>query len=436
MRRSKPSYANESGTDAPRPSLQARLRRCMLALSLLLGAAATAPALAAPITGENQPGPSGESADAPDLPAPKVPAAQSPTDAAFGGDTDATVIEFSVLPSADDPTKMETVVILQRGGGRRVCVNLKSTDVIVRSYRKRGDEPFSPAIPGEIRGLTSGDSGDLIGFNETKVFIRPHTTDDEFTNPDECFFAVGAEGCFLPDEADCDQRLEEGDVACVVETISRAGCSLLDHANLLRQLRILITLNQPPGEAPIITAADIAAAPEIVAAPQAPAPAGPAPASPTGEAPPSGAGGGAPPSDTGGGPALVDVPNVVGLSLLNAERVITSGGLVVGTVTIVGDVGDQFGSLEFGIIGSARAQVPSTLPPPVLAALIVIAQSTLLPNGATIDGPCFTCVPLGTAVDVVAEPPEAVIPEPSTLTLFGMGLGLLILITCWRRRSA
>ena len=417
MRRSKPSYANESGTGAPRPSLQARLRRCMLALSLLLGAAATAPALAAPITGENQPGPSGDSADAPGLPAPPDAAAPSLAAAAFGDDANAMVIEFSVMPSADDPTKMETVVILQRGGGRRICVNLKSTDVIVRSYRKRGDEPFAPAVPGNIRGLTSGDSGSLIDFNETSVFIRPHTIDDTFTSQDECFIAGEAEGCFLPDEAeDCDQRLEEGEVACVVATISRAGCSLLDHASLSRQLRILVALNQPPGVVPIITEAGIAQAPEVIVAPEAPSadlPTGPAPAGPTAEAPPSG---------SGGGEDLVIVPNIVGFPVPASIRMVTDAGLTVGTVVVT----TQFSALDNLFISSAWAF--ECLPAPeacersdaitdnqCLEAGISVLRGTVM---------CFT--------GLILIPPD--IPEPPSLALFATGLGLLILMTWWRRR--
>ncbi len=430
MRRSETICANESGTSAPRPSLQARLRRGMLALSLLLGAAAaTAPALAAPITGENEPGPSGEPADALDTPRLQDPAAPSPADAAFGEDADAMVIEFSVMPSADDPTKMETVVILQRGAGRRICVNLKSTDVIVRSYRKRGDEPFAPAVPGDIRGLTSGDSGSLIGFNETNVFIRPHTIDDNFTSQDECFIAGEAEGCFLPEQAEqCDQRLEEGEVACVLGTISQTGCSVTDHASLTRQLRILVTLNQPPDEAPIITEAGIAQAPEVIAAPEEaaaePPTAPPAPAGPTDEAPPSGSGGG----DL---PVLVPVPNVIGLTQAAAEAKIIAADLTVGTVFVT----RQFSALDDLFIRSAWAFTCEGPNP----------EDCDNPNSRITDqGP--DCV---AGITEVPPPPtilvcndvqgvlvlSTAIPEPPSLALFATGLGLLILMTWWRRRQ-
>ncbi len=418
MRRSKPSYANESGTDAPRPSRQARLRRCMLALPLLLGAAATAPALAASITGENQPGPSGDSADAPGLPAPPDATAPSLAAAAFGDDSDAMVIEFSVMPSADDPTKMETVVILQRGGGQSICVNLLSTDVIVRSYHKLGDEPFAPAVPGDIRGLTSGDSGSLIGFNETSVFIRPHTIDDNFTSQDECFIAGEAEGCFLPEEAeDCDQRLEEGEFACVVATISQVGCSLLDHAGLSRQLRILVALNQPPGVVPIITEAGIAQAPEVIVAPEAPSadlPTGPAPAGPTAFAPPSGSGGGEDPVED-----LVLVPNVAGLPLPAGIAVLTAKRLTVGTVVVT----TQFSALDDLFISSARAAE--------------CVGSSCSNNKAMWTFNTFAGQLVVAFTEIDGEAEEIIIaeiPEPTSLALFATGLGLLILMTWWRRR--
>ncbi len=363
---------------------------------LLLASNGLTGAWAAPITGSNQaePTPGADEAPAPDA------VTRAPV-----GNPDATVIEFSVMPSADDPTRMETVVIVQQSGRRRVCVNLKSTDVITRSYRKRGDEPFSPAIPGDIQGLTSGDTGSLVGFNDTSVFIRPHTIDDTFTNQDECFIAGEVEGCFLPDEDDCDQPLEEGDVACVLGTISRTGCSVLDHAGLARQLRILITLNQPPGEAPIITAADIAAAPEIVVAPEGPGadlPAGPAPAGPTAAAPPGG----------GGGGEFITIPDVIGLTIDVAKAEIILAGGEVGNVTVVNNVT----WLENVIIRPARAQDPD------------LAETI----GQSFVGVCeLPCPP----VDLVGQF-AAAIPEPPSLALFAMGLGLLILITWWRRRSS
>jgi hypothetical protein len=376
--------------------------------TLLVVVGASAAGLAAPITGSNQAVPATDAEQAPPF---------DPNRPEAAADASATVIEFSVLPSADDPTQMETIVILQQGGGRRVCVNLKSTDVITRSYRKRGDEPFSPAIPGDIRGLTSGDTGSLVGFNDTKVFFRPLTIDDTFTDTDECFIAGEAEGCFLPGEDDCDQPLEEGDVACVMGTISRTGCALADHTNLTRQMRILVTLNQPPGEEPIITAADIPGAPQLPVPPEGPEgglPEGPGPDGPTGEAPPVG----------GGGGSLVPVPNVLGLTLADAEAKIIAADLRLGTVTtvtVVGSLGNPF-------IRSARAQESCQ-------------SATVVVDTVFEQDPCPTditgiLVALDTLINLRIAQGPAAIPEPSSLALFAMGLGLLILITMWRRRRS
>ncbi len=425
MRRSETFCAIRSGTPAPRPLLSVWLevaqfgdrervygpgrlsstgrpmnrirpvnRLLTLVMSTLLVVVGTSAAgLAAPITGANQAEPAAES---------ERPPPSGPGTPAVIGDPDATVIEFSVLPSADDPTQMETVVILQQGGGRRVCVNLKSTDVITRAYRKSGDEPFTPSIPGDIRGLTSGDTGNLVGFNDSKIFIRPHSPEDEFTNSDECFVATDAEGCFLPVDDDCDQPLEEGDVACVMGTISRTGCSLVDHAGLTRQMKILVALNQPPGEAPIITAADIAGAPELAPPdqPGAALPGGPAPGGPTDGTTVGGSGGG----------ALVDVPNVIGMTLAQATAAITGASLIVGNVTIQGQ---QTGSLMDTIVRPAHA---------------VEEPKCCVQDPVS----CQVCADPFTSVDMVFCP-EAAIPEPSTLALFATGLGLLILFA-WRRR--
>ena len=418
MRRSETICANESGKSALRLSPHAKLRRGMLSL-LLCALAATA--LAAPITGENEPEPFGESADAPDTPALQDPAALGPASAVLEGDSDDMIIEFSILPSADDPTKMETLVILQRGAGRQICVNLKSTDVIVRSYLKRGDEPFAPAIPGDIRGLTSGNTGSLIGFNETNVFIRPHTIDDDFTSQDECFIAGEAEGCFLPEEgADCDQSVAEGEIACV-QGASIAGCSVVDHAGLSRQLRVLVALNQPGDEVPIVAPSEVAQAPE--AAPEdvgsdLPA-APPAPAGPTDEAPPIDTGGGG-----GAGPVLV--PDVVGMPVPVGIQVLTDAGLTVGTVTVT----RQFSALDDLFIRSAWA-FTCVGPNP---------EDCDNPNAITTDqGPdCVAgteVVPLTVCnnyMGVLVLSPD--IPEPPSLALFAAGLGLLILMSWWRRR--
>ena len=439
MRRSETFCAIESGTHSPRPLLPVWLevtrfggqervygpgrlsgmgrpmnrirpvnRLLILVVStLLVVVGASAAGLAAPITGSNQAEPASESGR---------PPFSGPGAPAVVGDPDATVIEFSVGPSASDPNKMETIIKVQQKGGRSICVNQSTSDIISRSYRKRGDEPFAPAVPTEIRGLTSGDSGDLVGFNDIRVFIRPHGPEDEFTNLDECFVAAEAEACFVADEEDCDQPLEEGDFVCVGDSISSSGCPALDHANLMRQLRIMLALNAPPGQ--IITAAGIAGAPELAlpsGEPEAPGggpPAGDEPAGPTD---------GTDFSGSGGGPNLIAVPDLFDLTREDAEDAITDAGLRVGTIDTVATAGQQTRSLMARslmgtIVRSANAQGPPSV-------TRVISQFPL----------AFTPVLPLTFVNFVLSAPAA-IPEPSTLALFAMGLGLLILITWWQRR--
>ena len=276
--------------------------------------------------------------------------------------------------------------------------------------RKRGDEPFAPSIPGDIRGQTSGDSGNIIGFNETKVFIRPHTLEDTFNNPNECFTAAGAEGCFLPEQIECDQVLEEGEFACAMGTISRTGCSITELTNLTRQIRVVTALNQPPGEAPIVTEAGITTAPEVTVTPDAPEadlPSGEEPAGPTAEAPPLEA-----PPDIGGGgeaPPQVKVPLLIGLTLSDGEEKLISVGLVLGTVTT--QVA-QNRSIIDSVIKSARADDPE-----------ICAQDPVV--GTEVDE--------GSAVDVETCA-DTNIPEPSTFALFALGVSLLIIMTWWRRR--
>ena len=424
MRRSETFCAIESGTHSPRPLLPVWLevtqfggqervygpgrlsgmgrpmhrirpvnRLLILVVStLLVVVGASAAGLAAPITGSNQAEPASES---------EQPPFSGPGALAVVGDPGATVIEFSVGPSASDPNKMETIIKVQQKGGRSICVNQSTSDIISRSYRKRGDEPFAPAVPTEIRGLTSGDSGDLVGFNDIRVFIRPHGPEDEFTNLDECFVAAEAEACFVADEEDCDQPLEEGDLVCVGDSISSSGCPALDHANLMRQLRIMLALNAPPGQ--IITAAGIAGAPELALPPPPPPPPSPPP-------PPAGPTDGTDFTGSGGG-ETVEVPNVHGFPLGQAIATITGVGLVVGEVR---PAGQQTGALMGTIVRSAHAEEEP------------VVDFTIPPAG--------TFVALGSSVIFVLFAPTAPIPEPSTLALFAMGLGLLILITWWQRR--
>ncbi len=194
----------------------------MTPLVLLLLGLAFAPAsvLAAPITGEAQPEIFGEAPDSIPLQDPAAPAVEPST----GADADDIVIEFSIVPSASDPTKMETVIMVQQGGGKSICVVQSPSDIISRGYRRRGDLPFDPSVPNEIRGQSSGHSGELVGFNDFKVFIRPHSTADTFTDTNECFRVAEAEACFVADGEDCDEILRVGDALCIAGGISDSSC--------------------------------------------------------------------------------------------------------------------------------------------------------------------------------------------------------------------
>jgi len=151
----------------------------------------------------------------------------------------------------------------------------------------------------------------------------------------------------------------------------------------------------------------VAAAPELALPSGEPGesdgepPAGPAPAGPTDE------------GDLGDGGGNLVVPNLIGLTLEQADAVLTGVGMVVGTVTIQ----DQQAGLRF----------PS---------LISLAHAEHCTPGEVVDQTPdpFTEGSLGLAVDLVLCHDSDDIPEPSSLGLFVVGLGLLILFTWSRRR--
>ena len=265
-----------------------------------------------------------------------------------------------------------------------------------------------------------------MGFNDIKVFIRPHSSADEFTDTNECFRVGEVEACFVGDGADCDQALQEGDAICVGDSISASGCPVADHANLMRRMRIMVTLSQPVGEAAIITEAGLVTAPELAlpsAEPEQPTSEPepepePVPEAPIVEDPFIDTGGDEPPPPSRSHPPpeeiQVAVPDVFGLTLAQASNLITGVGLVVGNVTIQDQ---QTGSLMPSFIRSAHAQ----------AACEHGTVLTQFPAAGTLVSP-------GTAVNMVICSDPAAIPEPSSLVLFAVGLGLLILFTWSRRR--
>lgn len=207
------------------------------------------PAVAAPILGETQLGqipgqggsqtPGGQSTAVPETPAvtPSIISAK------------ATVLEFTILPSATNPDVLETTIVLQQGGDNRVCVNHVSLEIIVRSYETEAD-PFTPDISARIRGQDSGHIGELAGFNSKKLFIRPASPSDQFDALDERFIVGGFDGVFNPDEVECDEELSEDQTVCVDDVIRSGDCAFVQHASLERDLRLMLALNALPIIAP------------------------------------------------------------------------------------------------------------------------------------------------------------------------------------------
>lgn len=340
------------------------------------------PAHAAPILGQSQ-----EEQIAAPTPGPVVP----PTEVSAR----AAVIHFSILPSPANPDRLETTIFVQQDGGRRICVNHTSPAIIVRSYQTDAD-PFTPDIPSKIEGQKSGDIGDLAGFNSNNVFIRPRERDDRFDLPDEPFSVGQFGGVFRPDEIECDQELSESDFVCLDDVIRSYGCNLTQHADLVRELRIMLALNSIPLIAP-------AAGDPLngLAGNNFGTQGGLTPSSgPTGAAPGfSGSFGGA------GGGGLILVPDVVGLPFTNALSVITSSGLVVGNVT---QTSSSSASLFQGwIIGTAHAQ---TGPPDGTVKFQVPPGGALTPPGSPV------------SLVLEFESIDGAVPEPSSLIIFILGL--------------
>ena len=322
---------------------------------------------------------------------------------------DAAVIQFSILPSPANPDRLETTIVVQQDGGRKICVNHTSPAIIVRGYQSDAD-PFDPDLLSRIEGQKSGDVGELAGFNSKKLFIRPRGTDDRFDLPDEPFSVGQYKGVFRRDQVECDQELSEGDYACLDEVIRTYNCDLTRHAALVRDLRIAIALNstqiiEPSSGEPLNGS-------------------GIGPFGPVNGAinPPSGTTGAAP-SFTGsfsgsGGDGLVLVPDLIGLPVGNATSLVTSIGFVVGNVVKKSKSASLFEGL---FIGTAHAQgAPSDC--------IVIDQ---FPSQGE-------RVPVGTAIDLTCQINIAAVAvsEPSSSALFLFGL-VALASSLWfsRKRS-
>jgi hypothetical protein len=344
----------------------------------------------------------------------------------LGGAEDPTVLHISITPDADDPSKMNTWVFVQKKGPQEVCLTLNVEDVITRSYRP-SEETFEPTIPSVITTTTSGQSGDLIGFNDLKLFIRPHSADDDF-EMNECFRVGSENGCLIEDTTSCDQILTEEDQLCVGAGLGTGGCGGFDHAGAIDQLRKMVALNEA---APIITEAgpiltgpvavgpaDVLQAPEISGALGPGAPIAGSPISDIINAT----------QDVGGGGAAGDevlVPNVLNITQAAAEAKIVAVGLKLGNVTVVPADGEAVGWLR--PIRSAYAFTE-----------VDFCQDARTCNQ---DPSPNTAVNVGSSVDIAIGSLEAAVPEPPTLTLFVPGLLVVIGLAFWvvrrdRRRHA
>lgn len=385
------------------PGLAASLLSALLVLTA--GAAST---WAATIEGEQPEALAGEDS--------RIQLEDLPTGAAG----DATIIHFSVLPT-EAGGENETRIFVQRKGGRDVCVTIRSEDLISRSYRKKDEEPFSPSVPSTIQGDTSGQRGQLVGFNETKVFIEPDSPDNDF-KLNECFTAGNAEGCFIDDVDECDMHLDEYEEVCVGNAVSEGACTGADHAGAIDLLKKMLAVNEQEtlvtGAGPVTGPGDVVETPEIGGLFQ-----------------PPGEGGGRPlvtgPTVTGplghtlvpggGSTDLTIVPNLIGMTESQARNALESAMLQIGNIS--------FASIESGTS---------------VAGLLLIrpahAQQQNCDFQVNNNEVCSqseragAIVPVGLAVSVILQTGSNV-PEPATLFLFVTGL-LLVIFLFHRTRNA
>ena len=367
--------------------------RVLACLPLVTGA--VVPALAAPILGENQEKEIVEPVSAPIV---------RPTELR----ADAVAIQFSILPSPANPDRFETTIMVLKDGGRQICANHTSPLIIVRSYQTDAD-PFDPDIPSRIEGRDSGDVGELAGFNSTKVFIRPQGSEDRFDLPDEPFGVGEFEGVFRRDEFECDQELTEGEFACIDQAIRTSNCDLTRLASLARNLRIAIALNSTQTVAPAADSPANGFSGNDFGSDNGTSP---PPSGTTGAASTfSGSFGGS------GGDGFILVPDLIGLPINNASSLVTAIGFTVGNITQKTSSASLFRGL---IIGTAHAQGTSP-------ECIVIDQFPP-PNERR---------PAGTRINLVCQlNASTAVPEPSSSSIFILGLLALVSIFWFSRRRA
>jgi hypothetical protein len=335
----------------------------------------------------------------------------------LGGLTeDATVLHLSILPSADDPSILETRIYVQKKGPQTVCISIDSDELISRSYQPSTNDPFDPAVPSVITTDSSGYTGDLIEFNDLKLFIRPHGPADTFVT-NECFAVAGETGCLVDEVLECDQMLDEGEEVCAGDALALGRCGGTDHASAIDALKKLVATNQEaPQETaagPLGTAAGPATIGDFVL--QAPEVStvfdrGTIPGPTLGDIVST-------VQNIGGGDELVVVPNIVGLTLPEAEAAIESALLSVGTFTEVPVSGTD--SAWFNPVRRAYAQDTSCEPD------TVCSQSPAAGSFAK----------LNSAVNGTIGVAQVDTPLPPAIAIFLTGLVLIFGLhpRLWRR---
>ena len=329
------------------------------------------------------------------------------------GAAGSTIMHFSVLPT--ESGEFETRILVQRKGGRDVCLSARSSDVISRSYRKTSEEPLS--IQSLIRGQTSGHTGQLVGSNERKVFIEPDSPEYYF-KLNECFTAGDAKGCFVADLDDCDVHLDELEEVCVGRGLAGGKCSGADHASAVQTMKKMIAVGKQAvlvtEAGPIIGPEDVVSAPEVGGIFQPPSDdsggdlvSGPTVSGPLGGSLVAG----------GGGDDLTVVPNLIGLSESEARDALIAAMMVLRNVAVASVDTEGVTVVELLLIRPAFAQNGPQCDFDVPAN--TVCTQFCRPNAI---------VPVGTPCDIILASQTLDTPEPSTFILLVTGLLLVVFV--------